>query len=121
MGGVFQLFWEGAGISRDWATAHFLILMVCLGTVMAPVGMSFSLLTCYNECILKFKVWSTCPPSWTHLVLIRLCLVLGLCHFFKGCALPPSLLFPIRVLMGLGPGCVGLSPNVSCTVSGGWS
>ena len=44
MGGVFQLFWEGAGISRNWATAHFLTLMVGLGTVMAPLGVSFSLL-----------------------------------------------------------------------------
>ena len=32
-------------------------------------------------------------PSWTYLVLISLCHVLGLCHPFKGCALPPSLLF----------------------------
>ena len=28
-----------------------------------------------------------------NLVLISLCCVLGLCHCFKGCALPPSLLF----------------------------
>ena len=94
MGGVFQLFQEGTGISRNWATTHFLILMVGLGTVMVPVDVSLSLL-CYSEHILKLKVWwkSTCPPSWTHLVLISLCHVLGLCHSFKGCALPPSLLF----------------------------
>ena len=30
---------------------------------------------------------STCPPSWTYLVLISLH-VLGLCHSFKGCAYP---------------------------------
>ena len=90
MGGVFQLFQEGVGISRNWATAHFLILMVGLGTVMAPVGVSFSLLMCYSEHILRLKVWqkSTSLPSWTHLVLISLCHVLGLCHSFKGCALP---------------------------------
>ena len=66
-----------------------------LRTVMAPVGVSFSLVMCYSEPILRLKVqWkSTCPPSWTHLVLIRLCHVLGLCHSFKSCALPPSLLF----------------------------
>ena len=56
MGGVFQVFQEGEGISRNWATAHFLILVVGLGTVMAPVGVSFSLLMCYSECILRLKV-----------------------------------------------------------------
>ena len=56
MGGVFQLFQEGAEISRNWATAHFLILMVGLGTVMAPVGVSFSLLMCYSERILRLNV-----------------------------------------------------------------
>ena len=39
------------GISRNWATAHFLTLMVSLGTVMASVGVSFSLLMCYSECM----------------------------------------------------------------------
>ena len=56
MGGVFQLFWEGVGISRKWGTAHFFILMVGLGTVMAPVGVSFNLLMCYSEHILRLKV-----------------------------------------------------------------
>ena len=56
MGGVFQLFQEGVGISSNWATAHFLMLMVGLGTVMAPMGVSFSLLMCYSEHILKLKV-----------------------------------------------------------------
>ena len=32
-------------------------------------------------------------PSWTHLILISLCYALGLCHTFKNCALPASLLF----------------------------
>ena len=31
--------------------------MVGLGTVMVPVGMSFGLLMCYNERILRLKVW----------------------------------------------------------------
>ena len=56
MGGVFQLIQEGAGISRNWATTHFLIPMVSLGTVMVPVGVSFSLLMCYRERILRLKV-----------------------------------------------------------------
>ena len=48
MGRVFQLFWEEAGISRNWATAHSLI-KVGPGTVMVPVGVSFSVLMCYSE------------------------------------------------------------------------
>ena len=56
MGGVFQLFWGGAGISRNWATAHFLILLVGLGTAIGPVDGSFSLLMCYSERILRLKV-----------------------------------------------------------------
>ena len=35
----------------------------------------------------------THPSSWTHLVLISLCWVLWLCHYFKCCALLPSFLF----------------------------
>ena len=89
-------------ISKNQATAHFLILMVSLGNVMVPVGVSFSLLMCFSECILRLTVYwkSTCPPSWTHLVLISLCHVLGLCHSFKCCALPPSLLFQKGMVMG---------------------
>ena len=55
MGGVFQLFWERAGISKNWATSHFLILMVGLGIVMVPI-VSFSLLMCNSECIVRLKV-----------------------------------------------------------------
>ena len=44
------------GISQNWATVHFLTFMIGLGTVMVPMGVSFSLLMCYNECILRLKV-----------------------------------------------------------------
>ena len=73
----------------------FWSLKVSLGTVLAPLGVSFSLLVCYNERILRIKIQSklTCLPSWTHLIPISLCCVLGLCHPFKSCALPPPLLF----------------------------
>lgn len=30
----------------------------------------------------------SCLPSWSHLIPIDLCYVLGLCHSFKGCACP---------------------------------
>ena len=36
-------------ISRNWAISHFLTFMAGIGTVMAPVGVSFSLLMCYDE------------------------------------------------------------------------
>ena len=48
MGGVFQLFWGRGGNFGDWATVHFLTFMVGLGTVMVLVGVSFSMLICYN-------------------------------------------------------------------------
>ena len=69
--------------------------MVSLRTVMALLGVSFSMLIYYNECIMRLKVhWkSKLLPSWTWLVLTSFCHVLWLHHSFKGCALPPSLLF----------------------------
>ena len=51
---------------------------------MATLGVSFHLLT-------EDQVLS-CLPSWSHLILMGLCCVLGLCHSFKNCALPLSLL-----------------------------
>ena len=48
---------------------------------------------CYIESILSLEVkWKLSPPSWTQLVLISLCCVLRLSHFFKDCALPPPCL-----------------------------
>ena len=87
--GLFQLFGGGAEIFRNWTTTHFLVFD-SLATVMVLLGVSFSLLMCYNEGILKIKVYSklTSLPSWTHLILISLCCALGLCYSFKGCALP---------------------------------
>ena len=43
------------GISRCLATVYF-SWMVDLGTVTAPLTVSFSLLTCYNELKLSVKV-----------------------------------------------------------------
>ena len=65
--------WENRlGISRNWATAHFLTFMVDLGTVMAAVSMWLSLLLCYNKSILRLNIqWKLASlPSWTYLVLI---------------------------------------------------
>ena len=49
-------FGEGMGISRNWATDHFLTFMVSLGTVLVLVDVSLNLLMSYNECILGLKV-----------------------------------------------------------------
>ena len=64
-------------------------------TLTALEGVSFSMLMCYNEHMMRHKVyWKlTFPPSWTQLVLSSLYHVLWSCRSFKGCALPPSLLF----------------------------
>ena len=52
-----------------------------------PLDVSFSLQIEY-QCLVEFDF-----SSWTHLILIGLCYALGLCHSFKSCALPLSLLF----------------------------
>ena len=54
-------------ISRNWATVHFLTFVVGLGTLMALVGVSFTLLMFYDECILRLKVYRKLDvlPSWT--------------------------------------------------------
>ena len=44
MGRVLQLFGGDVGISKNWATAHFLTFMV-----LAPMGVSFSILVCHTE------------------------------------------------------------------------
>ena len=70
----------GVGISMNWATTYFLIF----GRPWSELAdVSLSLLMCFSEHILRLKVqWkSTPPPSWTSLVLIGLCHVLGLCLY----------------------------------------
>lgn len=71
--------------------------------VMAPEGVSLSLLMCYSERIRRFKVqWrSPCLPSWTQFVLTSLCPVLnGYVILLRVvlCLLPASLLHPTQDL-----------------------
>lgn len=47
--GRIVLFWTRGEISRNGATANFLAFMVSLGNVLAPVGVSFSMIRYYNE------------------------------------------------------------------------
>ena len=57
-----------------------------LGTVLPPgcvISLQFG-----DQGLVEFDLL-----SWTHLILISLCYALALCHSFKSCALPPSLLF----------------------------
>ena len=44
------------GDFQELGHCHFLTFMVDLGTVMVPVGVSFSLLMCYSDHILRLKV-----------------------------------------------------------------
>ena len=95
-GRIIPTIWgKGWGFPGIGPTPTFRSLIVSLITVMVLVGVSFSMLMYYNEHIMKPKVhWeSNLPPSWTWLVLNSFCHVLWLYHSFKGCTLPPSLLF----------------------------
>ena len=56
MGGVFQLFQEGVGISRNWVTRPLFDPYGWPWNVMARVGVSVNLLMCYSERILRLKV-----------------------------------------------------------------
>ena len=71
---------------NNWGTTDFLVFRQCLGTVLAPLGVSFSL-QIEDQDLVEFDL-----SSWTHLILISLCNALGPCHSFKSCALRPSLL-----------------------------
>ena len=90
---------EGVEISRNWVTAHVWSLVVGLGTVMAPLGVSRSLLVCYSECILRVKGWLACLPCWTHLTLISLCCVLGMCHSWEVVPCPLPSCFILQILL----------------------
>ena len=73
--------------SNNWGTTHCWVFWQWFGTVLAPLGVSFSLQT-EDQGLVEFDL-----SSWTYLILISLCYALGLCYSFKSCALPSSLLF----------------------------
>ena len=66
-------FGEGAESSRNWTSASFWSLMVGLGTVIAPLDVSFSLWMYYSEDIPKVKVprWQTRPSQSCHICRLR--------------------------------------------------
>ena len=59
-------FGEGAEISRIWATAHSLVFLQGLGTVMAPLGVSFHLLIENQSLVLS----ATSVPFHSHRFLL---------------------------------------------------
>ena len=77
---------------NNWGTTHSPLFWQYLGTVLATLGVSFSL-QIGDQGLVEFDL-----SSWTHMILIGLCYALGLCHSFKSCALPPSLLFQALLL-----------------------
>ena len=71
--------WED--YSNSWGTTHSPIFWKWLGTVLAPLGVSFSL-RIEDRGLVEFDL-----SSWTHLILIGSWDSLGLCHSFKRSAL----------------------------------
>ena len=57
MGGLFQLFSVRAGIQELGHHLLFWLFMLGLGTVMAQLGMSYSLLIYYNKCVMRLRVY----------------------------------------------------------------
>ena len=49
MGGLFQLSWKKGGALQELGHPSFLVFYGDLGTIMAPVGVSFKVLMYYNE------------------------------------------------------------------------
>ena len=57
---------KSGDFSRNWATTHCGHFIFDLGTIMGPAVVSFNLLMCHNEHILRLKFqWKSCPPWWT--------------------------------------------------------
>ena len=67
---------------NHWGTTHSSVFWQCLGAVLSPLGVSFSL-QFGDQDLVEFDL-----SSWTRLILIGLCYALGLWHSFKSCALP---------------------------------
>ena len=62
----------------------------CLGTVLAPLGVYFSL-KIEDQGLIEFDL-----SSWTNLIFNQFKYALGLCHSFKSCA-QALLLSPLQV------------------------
>ena len=82
MGGLFQLLLGRGGDFQD--PAHFLVFSQCLETVRAPLGVSFHL-RIEEQILVLSAILVPFDSNW-------FVLCPWLCHSFKSCALPLSLL-----------------------------
>ena len=76
-------------------------LILCLALLLLPSD--FPSIRVFSSesvlCIRWPKDWSVSLPSWSHLILISFCCVLGLCHSFRSYALCLSLLLHLHVVI----------------------
>ena len=85
-------FGEGVEISGSWATAHILVFWCCLGTVMVPLVVSFSLLI-EDQGLVKADLSASMDPFDSN----QFMFILGLYHSFKSCTLHLPLLFTSKL------------------------
>ena len=76
----------------------FGLLWAALEFVVAPTGVSFSVLICYNKSTMRLKCWnSNLLPSWPLVSFNQfLSYPQWSCHSFTGCTLTPSLLSHVQ-------------------------
>ena len=89
-------FGEEIGISRNWATVHFLTFYGWPQNCHGAGGcVTQPLLTYYNACLMRPRVYwkSNLLPSWIWLVVTSFHHILRQGHSFKGYILPPFHLF----------------------------
>ena len=118
MGRLFQLFGEEAGISRNWATTHFLTFHGCPWNCHGTGWCVFS-----RANVLQWEyAWLTAPgkqnlPAVLDPVDSNQSLSCPVtCHSFKGCALFPPVSFPweqcLEDMSKRGPGDIALNVSV---------
>ena len=86
MGGLFQLFWGWGGVSRNWASAHFLAFSGPVWNCLAPVCDHKDADGFQGACT-ELMVTGSLLPAWT-------VMSSGAQSFFKGRA-PPRARFSI--------------------------
>ena len=84
MGRLFQLFPGRGGDFLELGHCPLFGLLWLASELSWSMGVSFSMLMYYSECIMRLKVYwkSNLLPSWTQLVLTSFCHVSWLCHSF---------------------------------------
>ena len=96
-GRIIPLSWgRGTDFQELGHCPLFWPFMFSLGTVITPVGVSFSMLMYYSEHIMRLRSTGIQSSAILNLVCCNQWMSYPqlLCHSFKGCALPPSCLIP---------------------------